>query len=167
MKLAYPPDPVLPAELSADATFVLSDWVDPGASAVVLTFYPPQPCTLSDSDFPPNPCDPDWSLGLPEGCFVAGRKASYVLEEEGCAASLRRTAIDGTYQDVSEYLRSLKGRLDVPTQSRLYWQLRLKVGFALDNGITWPPNPCRGGTQLVVGDEYGRADTAQCEWQSR
>ncbi len=62
-EVSFPPDPILPVDLSVGATFVPGSAIDLPSEPVTLTFYPPQPCV------PPSSCEPLWQLVLPAGCF--------------------------------------------------------------------------------------------------
>jgi hypothetical protein len=76
---------------------------------------------------------------------VARRGTEYKLDEKSCAAILKRTAIDGTVNDLSEDLLGVKGKIVPPPDKISSWRMNLKVSFSLDNGATIP-NPALRGT---------------------
>lgn len=91
----------------------------------------------------------------------------YRLTDGACEASLRRVDIDGTVHDISGLIQSLDGKVVPPTNNQSGWRFRLNLGFSSADGdgqTAFPPQPCRGSTQLAIGDDVGEAQTAHCQW---
>jgi hypothetical protein len=139
------------------------DGIDPVTDAVTLELHPPTPIIPPDPVAPPNPIHVTlWRLSLPPGCFVERPNGSF-RAGEACAASLVVFLDDGTSQDLSAGIQSLQARFRPPSSRSSEWAFRLELATA--NGLTLPPDPIRGSTLLMVGDDEGQASHSLVRWE--
>jgi hypothetical protein len=169
MRFAFPPNPILPAELSFKATVVPAEGQEfPRIPGVQLRFCIPSAAIwcddvpYSDSNVPTIPfLSNNVTIELPaDECLVPARGGGWMVGAI-CDAKLYGMGADGVWYNLTQYLVEVKGKIvPLTTDTNIVYVVTLKVSFA--QGI-FPPNLCRAATEFYIGDQVGRFLNAACE----